>query len=316
MTGLSCFRYARDPAREAVPFDLLHKLKLFRFLSCHIFSWGTGPITVDWKENRPAGTSLDCMVTVAWLQEKQGNILKFRQPSNAMWRHFKNYTLINPTNRSGQKSDHFREIIESCNMGYIGRYFISSDYGHKVLTRLSIKECLQKSANEWLESHIKGDWVAVHYRGTDTKKHRNGYCKKRYRIDLKPCVTYLKAVLDSQYSIFACSDQAQFIDEMKAAFPERVFARDIKRSHDNTPLHKPLVPLAKYDNYEHERDALIDILILAKAGLIYTTGSGFVDVVRYFNPETKIISLDGRPIGGGKNNVPIPEPDLFKRLAL
>ena len=201
-------------------------------------------------------------------------------------------------------------------MGYIGRYFISSDYGHKVLTRLSIKECLQKSANEWLESHIKGDWVAVHYRGTDTKKHRNGYCKKRYRIDLKPCVTYLKAVLDSQYSIFACSDQAQFIDEMKAAFPERVFARDIKRSHDNTPLHKPLVPLAKYDNYEHERDALIDILILAKAGLIYTTGSGFVDVVRYFNPETKIISLDGRPIGGGKNNVPIPEPDLFKRLAL
>ena len=123
-------------------------------------------------------------------------------------------------------------------------------------------------------------------------------------------------MLDSQCSIFACSDQAQFIDEMKAAFPGRVFARDIKRSYNDWPLHFHSASCADQDIYAQQRDALIDVLVLAKAGLIYTTGSGFVDVVRYFNPETKIVSLDGRTIGRGKNNASIPGPDLFKRLSL
>ena len=69
-------------------------------------------------------------------------------------------------------------------------------------------------------------------------------------------------------------------------------------------------------NLQQEMDALIDILILAKAELIYTTGSGFVDVVRYFNSQTKIVSLDGRRIGRGKNNIPIPRKDLFDRLSI
>ncbi len=279
-------------------------------------------ITVNCGCYRPVGPSLDGLVVIAWILRRQDATLKLKWPSDAIWQHFENHTLTNARNKPEQKPSSCREVNAINILPYLGYRLISSEYGHKVITRLSIKEGYQKSANEWLESHIKGDWVAVHYRGTDIRAGKKIRYKSRYRIDLKPYVTYLKEVLDSQCSIFACSDQAQFIDEMKAAFPGRVFARDIKRSYDNNPLHLDFIRFAHCDSqkrdamYEQERDALIDVLVLSKAGLIYTTGSAFVDVVRYFNPEAKIVSLDGRTIGKGKNNMPIPERDLLKRLSL
>ena len=285
-----------------------------------LFYWdtvGADSITMDWKVCRPIGPSLDGMVVAAWLMERRGIALKLKRPSGAIWRYFENHTLVNSMNRPGQEHCFSREITRINSLAYLGR-LMSAEYGYKVLTRLSIKEDIQKSADEWFENHIKGDWVAVHYRGTDVWEERKKGLSKRCRLELRSYVTYLKKALAAQCSIFACSDQAQFIDEMKAAFPGRVFARNIKRSYTNKPTHADHYPQTHGNNkiYQQESDALIDILVLAKAGLIYTTGSGFINVVRYFNPETKIVSLDGRTIWRGKNNMPIPEPDLLKRLSL
>ena len=135
-------------------------------------------------------------------------------------------------------------------------------------------------------------------------------------MDLDPYITYLKEVIGDQYSLFVCSDQAQFIDKMCIAFPNRAFSRDIERSYDESPIHRHDIIGRRtgIDNFNQEKDALIDLLILAKAKLIYTTGSGFADATRYFNPQIKIISLDQRRIGRGKNNVPIPRMDLYDRL--
>ena len=65
----------------------------------------------------------------------------------------------------------------------------------------------------------------------------------------------------------------------------------------------------------------IDMLILAKADLVYATGSGFIDTLRFFNPSIKIASLDGRwlvkdfSLGrNSPNGTPIPEKELFKKL--
>ncbi len=288
-----------------------------------LFYWdtiGADGIIIDWKVCRPIGPSLNSIVVTGWLMERRGITLKFKRTSNAIWRYFENDTLDNATNRPGQKHCFSEKIIDMNALSYFGR-FMSAEYGYKLLTRLSIKEGLQKSANEWFENHIKGkgDWVAVHYRGTDVWAERSARgLNRRCRLELRSYVTYLKEVLGTQCTIFACSDQAQFINEMKVAFPERVFARNIKRSYSNKAIHFESHRPTHRDNkiFEQEVDALIDILVLAKARLIYTTGSAFVDVVRYFNPEIKIVSLDGRTIGRGKNNMPIPEPDLFKRLSL
>ena len=159
---------------------------------------------------------------------------------------------------------------------------IPSDYGYKIISKLKVKEELQRQADAWINNNLRDDWLAIHYRGTDTNKYR--------KIKMENYIAYLKEVLDDHSSILACSDQSQFIDQMHATFPSRVFSRDIQRSDDETSLHKT----PKYACNQQKRDALIDLLVLSRASLIYTTGSYFVDVLRFFNLEIKIIFLDNR----------------------
>ena len=178
---------------------------------------------------------------------------------------------------------------------------ISANYGHKIISELKVKEELQQQAEAWVSNNLQGDWLAVHYRGTDTKTRATSRV-----IEIENYIAYLKEVLDSHNSILACSDQSQFIAQMHAAFPNRVFSRDIQRSNDETPLHKT----SKYEGNQQKQDALIDLLVLSRASLVYTTGSYFIDVLRFFNPEIKIISLDGR--GEFYKNIPnyLPIPSL------
>ena len=185
------------------------------------------------------------------------------------------------------------------------KFAIPAEYGHKIISRLKIKEALLKQADEWVNSNLQGDWVSVHYRGTDAQR---GY------IAIEAYIAYLKEVLDDSCSIFACSDQAQFIEQVKEAFPGRVFSREITRSYDNRPLHKG----ETYRSNQQIKDALIDILILSKAKLIYTTGSWFIEVVRFFNPAVKIVSFElMRPrfkyLKKIDNFIPIPQAHLLKK---
>ena len=233
-----------------------------------------------------------------------------------IWRHFENDTLINIIDKSTHKfQPATQKKLFGNDVAWFSVFFVSSTYGHKVLSKLAINPDLKRCANQWFADNIKGDWIAVHYRGTDIEKEIK--YRHRYRIDIDPYITYLKEVIGDQYSIFACSDQGQFIDKMHMTFPDRVFSRNIERSYNESPIHRHetwLIPPKGIDTFNQEKDALIDLLILAKAKLIYTTGSGFVDATRYFNPQIKIISLDQRKIGRGKNNMPIPRKDLYDRL--
>ena len=192
----------------------------------------------------------------------------------------------------------------------IGEYLVPPEVGNKTLSKLSIRADLEKHTDEYLALNTNEDWVAVHFRGTDVIVLR----KKlpfRYTITLESYIVYLKKVLDSRCRIFACSDQAQFIDEMQVAFPGRVFARDIQRSTDHKELHRRVGK----NKHQQKKDAFMDLLVLARAKLIYTTGSGFVDIIRFFNPKTKIVSLDGRK-RSGNNYMPIPKKDLYNRLSI
>ena len=238
-------------------------------------------IVVDYEDYRPIGTSLDGIVAFAWVCEKMKINVKIKKPNSMIWRHFENDNPISITNESMHKLQPFvRERFFENNVGWFGICFISSAYGHKVLLTLAINPYLKRCANQWSADNVKGDWIAVHYRGTDAVKAKNTTHKYRYRIALDPYITYLKEVIGDQYSIFACSDQAQFIDKMRIAFPNRVFSRDIERSYDDSPIHRyDVCEINKeIDTFNQEKDALIDLLILAKAKLIYTTGFGFVDV--------------------------------------
>ena len=223
---------------------------------------------------------------VAWLCEKMKVNLRIEGLSDL----FSDDLIIN--NASEYSKDYFENTreLDAAAMLWLAIFYTRSEYGYKILSKFSIREDIRKCADEWFANHIRGDtWVAVHFRGTDCKDMKTQY-KNRCRIKLNDYINYLQAVLDNKCSILVCSDQAQFIDEMRDAFPGRVFARDIQRSYDNRALH--LDP--EYRGVKQKKDALIDMLILAKANLVYTSGSGFIDALRFLNPSIKIVSLDER----------------------
>ena len=266
---------------------------------------------VDCRRPYSFGQLLTGIVALGWFCEKMNTNIKVERSTNMVWQYFEN-DVLNFRDEPDTKPDSYYEFILKHDLAGHGMYSISPQYGHKILSTLSIKEELRDAANQWFDKNIKANWVAVHYRGTDVERYKHGWCKDRYKINLESYIVYLKAILDKQCDIFACSDQAQFIDQMYAAFPGKVFARDIQRSYDSRTLHFD----PKYKGKQQIKDALMDILILAKAELVYTTGSGFVDIVQYFNPKIKIISLDDRKTAKGENYMPIPRKDLLKELSL
>ena len=273
----------------------------------------TKHITLDLRRFRTLAHIFNGLVLAAWLCEKMKVNLKIEGVSDF----FENDMIINnplKLRKSCFKTDN--KFILKADMVWFSKMYMRSDYGYKILSQLSIKRELRECADKWFDSHIKRSWTAVHFRGTDVKDIQIEY-KSRYRLKMDDYVMYLQGILDNQCDIFVCSDQAQFIDKMHVAFPGRVYARDIQRSYTNRTLH--IDP--KYTGIHQKKDAIIDILILAKADLVYTTGSGFVDTARLLNPSIKIVSLDERWLTksfsfgrNSPNGAPIPRKDLFKHL--
>ncbi len=262
--------------------------------------------------NKTMAHILGGLSAIAWLCEKMKVNLKIEDLSDLL----SDDLIIN--NMSEYREDHFKntKAFNANPVLWIAIMYIRSEYGYKILSKLPIREDIRECADEWFTDHIKGDWVAVHFRGTDFKDMKTQY-KSRCRIKLEDYIDYLKVVLDKECSILVCSDQAQFINEMHASFPGRVFARDIQRSYDYRPLHKD----PEYMGIAQKKDALIDMLILAKSNLVYTSGSGFIDALRFLNPSIKIVSLDERwlakrfSIGrGSPHGVPIPRDDMLKKF--
>ena len=244
---------------------------------------------------------LSKLVAAIWLCEKAGINAEFCTNSDEL------HAIFDIPKQSSLSED----ILPLRCPKYIIKYVSRIPMTYKLPEKLPLRKELIKKADEWFNRYMQGEWVAVHYRGTDVVAGKATRCKRRYKIELEQYITYLRVVLDDKYNVLTCSDQAQFIDKMQAAFPGRVFAREIQRSSGGEALHR----YPEYKGIQQRKDALIDMLILAKANLIYTTGSSFVDTVRYFNPKTKIVSLDERKTKA-KCHIPIPRKDVFDKLKI
>ncbi len=256
------------------------------------------------------------IIGVAWLCERMNITLEFVFPKEnpaffenpVLYQHAPNKTCPSKNFLLNSSNNYMASIARKA-----ARKDLPAEYGHRIISQLSIKQDIQHQADEWFNAHIKGDWVAVHYRGTDAHTHPRSDQRK---MSINIYIAWLKEVLDSQCSIFACSDQAQFVDQMKHTFPNRAYSREIERSTDNKPIHwSDNNQYSDRDLYQQKLNALIDMLILAKASVIYTTGSWFVDVVKNFNPKIKIVSLDQRvERRSASNYLPIPEESLLRAL--
>jgi len=172
-------------------------------------------------------------------------------------------------------------IFESC------LQYTSSNERHKIISsKLPIEPDLHKQVDEYIRLNLKHDWVGVHLRGTDhvSVKECDSY--------LDSCIARLKVSLDKNSIIFVCSDQVQFIDRMRSEFPGRVFARDIQRSYTHHNIHT----YCRDSSFLNQKDAMIDLLILAKARLVYISRGQYGRSAKLFNPSLEQESLIPRKV--------------------
>ncbi len=302
ITNIYKWRFANRPLSISRVLQNYKRRKFSKFQDIFIYR---KCLVVKLSDNWGSISHLFCYwVANAWFCEKFKVNLEFIRDSDAKGTEtfFENYIDVEEYRKNHPKSDittaDVSKVVFPRYTGVrIGEYLVPPEIGHKTLSKLSVRPDLEKHIDEYIALNTNEDWVAVHFRGTDVIALKK--VSFRYTITLESYVVYLKEVLDKHCRIFACSDQAQFINEMDVSFPGRVFTRDIQRSTNRDPLHQVDSESAP----QQKKDAFMDLLVLVRAKLIYTTGSGFVDVVRFFNPKTKIISLDGRKRSGNNGTV-------------
>ena len=254
------------------------------------------------------GTALFDLVTIAWICEKLNiNLRPLSKDTNYydIFDFALNYSEPCEYENFTSLREPITHIKHLRNLGLnlrmllaeFSRHKISSEYGYKIISKLSIKQDLQQQADKWYRSNIKGNCIGVHYRGTDAMSQR--------QITIESYITYLKKVLNTDSYIFACSEKEQFITQMKAVFPGRIVTRNIRRSQTDEAIHIGCDP-------QQIQDAFIDILILSKTKLIYTVGSNFTDCVRFLNPAIKIICLQPRN-KRISNYLPVPEKAFVEK---
>ena len=277
-------------------------------------------VAIELPKCAALGTYFTRIIGTAWLCEKLGLNVKFTFPDNTNF--FENSFLSYAKTCHPEGFTQLRKSFTDLNHrkngywhGPIGvasdppeefaKRRLSSEYGHKIISALSIKHEIQQQADQWCNANIKGECVGVHYRQTDA-------IGEDRIINIDSYIDYLKQVLDDRCQILTCSDTAQFIDEIYKAFPGRIISRDIVRSHDLRPIHRHGF-FAPKQQYLQMTDALMDMLILAKTKTIYTVGSYFIDAIRFLNPSIKIVSLDQRNEVAFKyipNFIPVPKKDI------
>ena len=219
------------------------------------------------------GSYFPRIIGVAWLCEKLGINVKFTFPdtyitggSNLFENSVLNYAkTCHPENFIKLKEPltelNYRKKIYPSPWEEFAKCEISSEYGYKIISRLSIKQEIQQQADQWSNENISKECVGVHCRQADAIQEDRIMSIDNY-------IDYLKQAINNHYQIYACSDSALFIDAIHGAFPNRVVSRDITRSKDGRSLHRH----KPYAGHQQRQDALIDMLTLAKCKMIYTVG--------------------------------------------
>jgi hypothetical protein len=133
--------------------------------------------------------------------------------------------------------------------------------------------------------------LGVHYRGTDKVREspRVPYDSVRKNIE-----HYLKLFPDTD-CIFVSTDDANFLDHLRSVSIGRpiVWREDAFRSRDGSSVHESAVT----DQYQMNRDAIVNCLILSRCAALLKTASILSGWSKLFNPSLPVIMLS-RPHEG------------------
>ena len=145
--------------------------------------------------------------------------------------------------------------------------------------------CITEAVDAFAKEHFSGRSVlGVHYRGTDKELEAPRVPYERVGNTVRQVIREMGG---EGACLFLASDEQAFIEYMRGAFPGQVRYRDIPRSTDGEPMH-----LHGGGVDRHGEDALIDCLLLAKAGFVVRTASNLGLCAGFFNPDATHVLLN------------------------
>lgn len=171
---------------------------------------------------------------------------------------------------------------------------LSLEMAHSLLHRhLQVKPEILREVDDFARIHFGGRHVlAVHFRGTDKQAEAP-------RVAWQACIARVTAVLAAQPEIdtlFVASDEAGFAGFIRDRFAGlRVVERDDRhRSADGRPVH---MGGAAAGNYDKGRDALVNVLLMARCSMLVKSASLLSGWACVFNPQlpATMLNLPHRP---------------------
>lgn len=166
--------------------------------------------------------------------------------------------------------------------------FSREEVNRIIQTYIRYKPHIKQKVYDYVSKNFDGYFViGVHYRGTDKVKE----------APILPYETVIESVQNvfNKYSnrkvkIFVATDESEFLDTMKEAFPGYVYClEEAIRSQNGSAVH--------YNNdspYQQGEEALLDSLILSNTNLLIRTSSNLSLWSTYVNPSLKVIELTKR----------------------
>lgn len=166
--------------------------------------------------------------------------------------------------------------------------FSRQEVNRIIQTYIRYKPHIKQKLNDYISQNFNGYFViGVHYRGTDKIKEAKIL---PYGEVVESVQMEFEKYANRKVKIFVATDESDFLDAMKDAFPGYVCClEEAIRSQNGAAVH--------YNNdspYQQGEEALLDSLILSNTNLLIRTSSNLSLWSTYVNPSLKVIELTKR----------------------
>lgn len=160
---------------------------------------------------------------------------------------------------------------------------------------VQVRPEIQNLVSDFVKENFEFSYViGVHYRGTDKWSESPTVA---YEKMLPPILELINSpeIKNRNYKIFVATDEAPFLDFLKAYFPSIIVQSNAHRSSDSRAVHT-----SGGDTYQKGKEAIIDCLLLSKCDYLIRTSSSLSLCATFFNPNLPVKLLN--PGAFEKNN--------------
>jgi hypothetical protein len=153
---------------------------------------------------------------------------------------------------------------------------------------IHLKPVVQQAIDKFSDEHFKGKYViTVHYRGTDKFTEAP---RVSYDMVLHTILMVVSGLKNQNYVVFLATDEIDLVNYMSICFGTKLCYQDnIRASGGVIGLH--CLPI---DMYQHQFEALTDMLLLSKGDHLIRTSSNLSKWSTWWNPKMKVTELNKR----------------------